>query len=281
MDAANPYIGASGLALGRRDQECALTGTAARPPGAPRPSPGRRPDDSHAQFGQRRGSRRLPSAGVRHQFIAPWRHRNVDDRGLRIFGRLSREQAERLADLFDEGLLLRRPDLGRMREITGPSFADADLDRLAKLYLDLLMTKISAAARRDVDSGAGLDDGDKRSLLADIAEKMRGAADAGRMRDNLTLSTIGSIGHPHIGRLDVYTEFRPLSSGPTIKRLVPQLVVDCIVHEGGRAPERPMKLQMSLADAQAVVKDIQSGIDTLKREIGAMRDKFGDDVVHD
>ena len=42
-----------------------------------------------------------------------------------------------------------------------------------------------------------------------------------------------------------------------------------------------MKLQMSLADAQAVVRDIQSGIDMLKREIGAMRDKFGDDVVHD
>ena len=203
----------------------------------------------------------------------------MDSRGIRIFSKLSQEQAERLAEMFDEGLLLRRPDFGQMREITGQSITDADLDRLARLYLDLLMTKINDGTRRDVDSGAGLDDGDKRALLSRIAEKMRGAADADKMKENLTLSTIGSVGHPHIGRFSVYTEFRPLSSDSTIKRLVPLLVVDCLVHEGGRAPERPVKMQMSLADAQAVVRDIQSGIDALKVEIKAMRDKFGDGVV--
>lgn len=204
----------------------------------------------------------------------------MDERGICVFGRLSREQADQLADMFDEGLLLHRPDIKQMRAITGPSFTDADLDRLARLYLDLLMTKINDKIRRDVDSGVGLPDGDKRALLVDIAEKMRGAADADKMWENLTLSTIGSVGHPHIGNLHVYTEFRPLSSNSTIKRLVPLLVVDCLIHEGGRSPERPMKLQMGLADAQAVVRDIQSGIDALKGEIKAMRDKFGDDVVH-
>lgn len=204
----------------------------------------------------------------------------MDNRRLRLFGRLSREQAERLADMFDEGMLLRRPDLGRMREITGPSFADNDLARLARLYLDLLMTKISEETRRDVESVKGLD-ADKRSLLVGIAEKMRDAADAGKMRDNLALSSIGGLGHPHIRHLTVYTEFRPLSSGSTIKHLVPQLVVDCLIHEGGRVPERPLKIQMNLADAQAVVDNLQSGIDTLKNEVEAMREKFGGDVVLD
>lgn len=219
-------------------------------------------------------------ASGQHPFIAPCSPPPVDNRRLRLFGRLSREQAERLADMFDESLLLRRPDLERMREITGPSFADSDLAGLARLYLDLLMTKINEEGRRDVESAAGLDD-DKRSLLARIAEKMRDAADADKMRDNLALSTVGRIGHPHIGRLHVYTEFRPLSSGSTIKHLVPQLVVDCLIHEGGRAPERPLKIQMNLADAQAVVDNLESGIDALKNEVKAMREKFGGDVVLD
>ena len=204
----------------------------------------------------------------------------MDDRGIRIFSRLSQEQAELLADMFDESLLLRRPDLEQMRTITGPSFTDGDLARLARFYLYILMAKINAEARSNVESGAGLDD-DKRSLLARIVEKMCGAADADKIKENLALGNISSLGHPHIGRLDVYTEFRPLSSGATIKRLVPQLVLDCLVHEGGRIAQRPIRLQMNLADAQSLLKDLQSGVDALKNEIEAMRVKFGAGVVLD
>lgn len=204
----------------------------------------------------------------------------MDDRGIHAFSRLSREQAEGLAGLFDEGLLLRRPDLDRMREIVGQSFTDRDLDGLARLYLDLLMTKISDKARRQVESDAGLD-GDKRRLLADVAEKIRNAVDADKVKDNLSLSTITHLGHPHIARLEVYTEFRPLSADGVIKRLVPHLVVDGTIHTDGGAAQQQIKFQMDRAAAQRLVKDLQSGIDALDGEIEDMRSKFGDGVVHD
>ena len=197
-----------------------------------------------------------------------------------MFRRLSREQAEGLAGMFDEGLLLRRPDLERMRAITGPSFADEDLDSLARLYLDLLMTKISAAARRDVESGLGLD-GDKRHLLAGVAEKMRGAVDAVKVRDNLTLNTIKYLGHPHIARLEVYTEFRPLSTDGAIKRVIPHLVVDGTAHASGGATNQQIRFQMDGATARHFMKSLQTGIDSLEDEIKDMRSKFGDDAVLD
>lgn len=197
-----------------------------------------------------------------------------------MFSRLSREQAEGLAGMFDEGLLLRRPDLERMRAITGSSFADEDLASLARLYLDLLMTKISAAARRDVESGMGLD-GDKRRLLADVAKKMRGAVDAGKVRDNLTLNTIKYLGHPHIARLEVYTEFRPLSTDGAIKRVIPHLVVDGTAHADGGAASQQIRFQMDSATARHFMKSLQAGIDSLEDEIKDMRSKFGDDAVLD
>ena len=204
----------------------------------------------------------------------------MDDRGIHAFSRLSREQAEGLAGLFDEDLLLRRPDPDRMREIVGQSFTDRDLDGLARLYLDLLLTKISDAARRQVESDAGLD-GDKRRLLADVAEKMRSAVDAGKVRDNLSLNAITLLGHPRIARLEVYTEFRPLSADGVIKRLVPHLVVDGTMHTDGGAAQQQIKFQMDRAAARRLVKELQSGIDALDDEIEDMRSKFGEDAVLD
>lgn len=197
-----------------------------------------------------------------------------------MFGRLSREQAEGLAGMFGEDLLLRRPDLERMRGIAGPSFADKDLAALASLYLYLLMTKISDAARRNVESGMGLDGG-KRHLLAGVAEKMRGAVDAGKVEVNLALNAIKCLGHPHVSRLEVYTEFRPLSTDGAIKRLVPHLVVDGTARAGGGAAGQHIRFQIDRATARHLVKSLQTGIDSLDDEIKDMRSKFGDDAVLD
>ena len=178
----------------------------------------------------------------------------MDDRGISAFNRLSREQAENLAGMFDEGLLLRRPDLERMRKIAGQSFSDKDLTSLARLYLDLLMTMISVAARRDVESAVGMDD-DRRALLVGIAEKMRGAIDAGKIEDSLALGGISRLGHPHAVRLDVYTEFGPLSENGAIRKVAPHLVVDGTVRTGMGATRQPIKFQMDRATARTLQKN--------------------------
>ena len=204
----------------------------------------------------------------------------MDGRGISALSRLSREQAEGLAGMFDEDMLPRRPELERMRDIIGPSFADKDLGALARLHLYLLMTKISDAARRDVESGMGLD-GDKCKLLAGVAEKMRGAVDAGKVKANLTLNAIKCLGHPYIARLQVYAEFRPLSTDGAIKRLVPHLIVDGTAHADGGAASQQIRFQLDRATARHLVKNLQMGIDSLDDEIKDMRSKFGDDAVLD
>lgn len=201
----------------------------------------------------------------------------MDDRGISAFNRLSREQAENLAGMFDEDLLLHCPDLERMRKITGQSFSGKDL---ARLYLDLLMILISVAARRGVESAVGMDD-DRRALLAGIAEKMRGAINAGKIEDSLALGGIRRLGRPRAVRLGVYTEFRPLSENGEIRRVAPHLVVDGTVRTGTGATRQPIKLQMDRATARHTAKELQSQIDALGDEIAGMRSKFGGDVVLD
>lgn len=213
-----------------------------------------------------------------YRFLMPARH--MDSRGVRAFSKLSREQAEKLADIFDEDLLLHPPNLEQMRVITGPSFTDMELTNLAKLYLDLLMTKISDEARRDVKSGMDLNN-DQATLLAAIAEQMCRKIDANRIKDNLTLNTLKYLGHPHITSIETYTEFRPLSTNRTIKRLIPNIVVDGIVHKSGITSHQPINFQMDYATAKRFLKNLQSGIDALEDEITDMRNKFGDDVVLD
>ena len=204
----------------------------------------------------------------------------MDDRGISAFNRLSREQAENLAGMFDEDLLLHCPDLERMRKITGQSFSGKDLASLARLYLDLLMILISVAARRDVESAVGMDD-DRRALLVGIAEKMRGAINAGKIEDSLALGGIMRLGRPRAVRLGVYTEFRPLSENGEIRRVAPHLVVDGTVRTGTGATRQPIKLQMDRATARHTAKELQSQIDALEDEIAGMRSKFGEDVVLD
>ena len=185
-----------------------------------------------------------------------------------------------LAEVLDEGLLIRSPDLEKMRAIAGPGFTDRDLVGLAVLYTELLATAVSDDARRDVDSCTGLGD-DKRPLLASVAEKMRSAADAGKIRENMALGSIRSYGHPHIHRLGVYTEFRPVSSEGAIRRLVPHLVVDGLTYKEGQAESQPIRFQMDPESAERFLDDMRSGIDALRAEIKEMRGKFGDDVVVD
>ena len=128
------------------------------------------------------------------------------------------------------------------------------------LYVDMLMTKVSDVALRDMDSDIGLE-GDKRALLAGVAERMRNRADAAKIRENLAFGSIRSYGHPSIRRLAVYIEFRPVYSEGAIRRLIPHLVVDGIVQKDGQVESQPIRFQMDLASAQRFLKDIQSGVD--------------------
>lgn len=209
----------------------------------------------------------------------------MHDRCIDVFNRLSREQAERFADMFDVATALREPDLDRIREIAGDSFTDSDLVSIAMLYLDLTMGKINAAMRSDEEYLSDPDlDADKRPLLAAIAKRVRGAADEGWVEANLARTTDRLLGRRQGGRIEVRTTFAPISSGGPAKRLIPRLVVSAAASAAageGATAGGPAEFQLDIEGARELVSDLQAAIGALEAEIKGMRAKFGDVVVHD
>lgn len=213
-------------------------------------------------------------------FIEGYATRPMNSRGVRAFSRLSREQAEALAEMVDERVILRSLDFGRVRSVTGPGFSDDDISGIARLYFDLMLARLGDVSGTDLADRTDLD-ADKRTVLAVIADKILDKVDSSKIRENLTLATLLHEGHPHVQHLSVYTEFRPFSLNGKIVRVVPHLVVNGIVHESARIDSQPVKFQLDLASARRLVDDLKAGIDALQDEIKDMRDKFGGEVVID
>ena len=221
---------------------------------------------------------RPPGGGT--VIIAPPPPRAMHDRCVIAFNKLTHEQAERLADMFNEDVLLYGPDIKRMREVTGESLTDSDLVSIAMLFLDLVMAKMNAALRDDVEDDEELDP-DKRPLLISIAKRLRDAVDVDKLEKNLMTFTDQILADARRGKTQVRTKFTPLESGEAAKRLIPQLVVETVAREDGNAGYLPVKFQLDIAGARELVEDLQSGIERLEWEIKDMRKRFGDVVVHD
>lgn len=197
--------------------------------------------------------------------------------GIKAFEKLAREQAERLADLLDERVLYERPPLDAMRKAAGPDFSDEDLYNLARLYASFMHKPRDTAWSEDAGR-AGLSAG-KRPLYADVAERVNGKADAGKVREYSALGTAMLYGHPHIHSLNIFTEFRPVSGENGIAHLVPYLVVDGTVHDPSDDADRQIKIQLNPSSAERLARDITSGLEVLTAQIAEMRERFGDAAV--
>lgn len=199
--------------------------------------------------------------------------------GIEAFEKLTREQAERLADLLDERVLYEYPPMDAMRDVVGSDFSDDDLYELAALYASF-MRRLSDVTWPEDPNPAGDLSAAKRQLYEDIAERVTGKADAGKVREYSALSTAIFYGHPNIHEIKVFTEFRPVSGERGIAHLVPYLVVDGTVSDFTDGPNRQIKMQLDPIDAEKLAKDIKSGLKVLTAQIAEMEEKFGDDVVH-
>ena len=198
--------------------------------------------------------------------------------GIEAFERLTREQAERLADLLDESAAYRLPSMDALREAAGPGFADDELYGLTMLYAKF-MDKPPDTTWREAADRTSLS-ADKRQLYADIAEKVGAKADTAKLEEYSKLRTAIACGHPHIHSINIFTEFRPISGKGGIVHLVPYLVVDGTVHDASEGADRQLKLQLNPGTAKRLVRDIAGGMDVLDAQIAEMRRKFGDDAVH-
>ena len=197
--------------------------------------------------------------------------------GIKAFENLAREQAERLADLLDERILYERPPLDAMRKAAGPDFSDDDLYNLAMLYASFMRKPRDTAWSEDAGR-AGLSAG-KRPLYADVAGRVNGKADAGKVREYSALGTATLYGHPHIHSLNIFTESRPVSGENGIAHLVPYLVVDGTVHDPSDDADRQIKVQMNPSSAEMLARDTASGLEVLTAQIAEMRERFGDAAV--
>lgn len=80
---------------------------------------------------------------------------DVKDVGIGAFEKVSREQAERPADLLGERVLYEGPPLDAMRGAAGPDFSDDELYELAVLYASFMRKPRDTAWSKAADR-AGL-----------------------------------------------------------------------------------------------------------------------------
>ena len=198
--------------------------------------------------------------------------------GVEAFEKLTREQAERLADLLDESIVCNLPSMDALRKATGPGFTDDELYGLTMLYAKF-MHKIPNTTWQEAADRTALS-ADKRQIYADIAERVSAKADTAKLVEYSKLRTAIACGHPHIHSINIFTEFRPISSKDGITHLVPYLVVDGTVHDPSEDADRQLKLQLNPGTAKKLLKDIADGMDVLETQITEMRKKFGDDAVY-
>ena len=203
----------------------------------------------------------------------------MKDGGSGPFGKLTREQAERLVELIDESALCRRPSADALRRITGPGFTDDELYELAMLYLSFMLGPDYGTWREDAER-TGLPD-DKRRLYEDIARKVHAGVDNAKLQEYTRLQTAMLCGHSYIHSIKTFTEFRPISGKNGIAHLVPYLVLDGTLHDNSSDTDRQLRLQLSPFDAKSLAEDITEGMDVLAAQIAEMRKRFGDDAVHD
>ena len=144
-----------------------------------------------------------------------------------------------------------------MRGAAGPDFSDDELYELAVLYASF-MRKPRDTVWSEAADRAGLP-ADKRSLYADVAERVNAKTDAGKVREYSALGTAMHYGHPSIYSINIFTEFRPVSGENGIAHLVPYLVVDGTVSDPSADTDRPIKIQLNPTNAKRLAEEIASG----------------------
>lgn len=199
--------------------------------------------------------------------------------GIEAFEKLTRDQAERPADLLDERVLYEYRPVDSMRELAGSDFGDDDFYDLAALYASF-MRRLGDVTWPEGSDSAGDLSAAKRQLYEEIAERVTGKADAGKVREYSALSTAIFYGHPSMYEIMVFTEFRPVSGERGMAHLVPCLVVDGTARDFTDGPNLQIKMRLDPNDAEKLAKDIASGLKALTAQIAEMQEKFKDDAVH-
>ena len=199
--------------------------------------------------------------------------------GIEAFEKLTRDQAERLADLLDERVLYEYQPVDSMREVAGSDSSDDDLYDLAALHASF-MRRLGDVTRPDDLDPAGDLSAAKRQLYGDIVERVTGKADAGKVQAYSAPNAAISYVHPNMYVIMVFTEFRPVSGERGVAHIVPYPGVDGTARDFTDGPNYHTKIHLDPDDAEKLAKDIASGLKALTAQIAEMQEKFRDDAVH-
>lgn len=166
-----------------------------------------------------------------------------------------------------------------MKEVTGDGFGRDELVHLAALYASF-MTASTAGAWRDVADMSHLN-ADGWSLLEDVASRVAGKINPHKVDEYSHLRASTLYGHPHMHDIQAFTEFRPVSGGGEIARIVPYLVVDMSVHDVTGTDGGRIKIQLDMDDAKRLHDAIGDGMADLASQTAEMGKKFGGGVIVD
>lgn len=196
---------------------------------------------------------------------------------IAVFAKIPDDKIRALADMLDESII-RKPSMKKIREVTGGDLSEIEVASVSTAFYNFFMSKDAPQRIIRIVDSAPLED-QKKAVLKQALKSIHEKSDAQKISQMRSVAELDAAGHPHFHQLQIYTELRPVSDNGEITKMVPKLVISCVLHEPNTHDDRPVSVQMDLEEGRSLVKQISEQLEALETEIKFMKEKLGDGVI--
>lgn len=197
---------------------------------------------------------------------------------LTVFEKMDGGKIKQIFEAVDESIVRRPLKKQTLDEITGGDLTGEDIRDINRTCINFAMTERLDRMVRQID-GAKIDK-DKQAVLKDCLNSLNDRLSEEAIKTERGVMFLSDFGHPHISRLGIVSEFRSISNdeGKIIK-IIPSVVFSGTLHNHGHKNEMPLNFQLGLEESKKLVNDMQDSITRIEKEVRALGEKFGDDVI--
>ena len=194
-------------------------------------------------------------------------------------GKLPRRLILKIASLVDENILT-EPNIEKIKDLLKDTAID--LKKIILVFHNMVLFKDNPKEFiKFIDSSSKLTDREK-GALKDAMKDIHSRVSTKNIKISEHVRHLTIFGHMHMHPSEddhsIAPEFRPISEGNKIVKIVPSLVMDVPLYDS-RENDKSVNFQMSLEEAEQFAKSLNKGIEFLKAGIADMREKFGSDVI--
>lgn len=198
---------------------------------------------------------------------------------LSIFNKLSKEKITELSEFFDESIVSKMPDEDKVREIIGNEYSDYDLQVVITSFFNFFNSKLYPDQMFEIIDSSNVEK-EKKDFLKETIKKIHDKIDPEKIKEDSQYDFLQDFGHPHLHKIGIIPEFRPILKDGQIIKFVSSIVVSGTVHNPyEKDEEASINFQTDVKGAESLVKNLTHMIEETKTQISEIRKKFGDNII--